>query len=68
MADERFRHVTMEMRDIGKCYRILIYANGETISHVNTTVRWNMNEIEIIQDKVDLIIEAFEGTNRARKR
>ena len=50
-TDERFDHVTMEMRDNGQCYRDLLQANAEAVSQVTNTVRWITNETEKIREK-----------------
>ena len=61
MTDQRIGHVTREMRDIGQCHRTLLQANGEAVSQVNNTVRWNTNKTEMIRDKMDFIFEHLKS-------
>ena len=57
MTDTRIDQVQTEWRDSGQCYRALLQENGEAVSHVTNTVRWNTNKTEKIQVKIDFIIE-----------
>ena len=61
MSDIRFDHVQTEMWDSGWYYRALLQENGEAMSQVTNTVRWNTNKLEKIQVKIYFIIEHIKA-------
>ena len=55
-TDERFLQGTEQMQNMGQCYRALLQTNGKAVTQMNHTVRWNINETEIMRSKLDFII------------
>ena len=61
MTDELFNQGKEQMQNMRQCYRAPLQTNSEAVSQMNNTVRWNINETEIICSKLDFIIEHMKA-------